>query len=275
MPKSRVRKTEVFTPPPKRSANKRVSPPWLAPTMVGFMLRRGALAGPWIHLQLRVPRHVEPGRPGRQPHRGLRAAGDRTRPRHAVALDGSQPGATNTAQFTLDSPLGGESHTCNSSTTVIHTGDNAVRSTVQVVRAQDDHAPPAPRPARPNCRSGSPSAVVAARRPTLRRARRPRPRPPMWACQLMPDSEKVSTRFRPIVSAIGWMFSRSLRPTTSSAPKSPKIAPDAPSSGTYGGVEHVREHGAGQPREQVHRDEPALARAAPRAAGPRQTGTTC
>lgn len=38
MPKSRVRKTEVFTPPPKRSANKRVSPGWLAPTMVGFML---------------------------------------------------------------------------------------------------------------------------------------------------------------------------------------------------------------------------------------------
>ena len=38
VPKSRVRKTEVFTPPPKRSANKRVSPRWLAPTMVGFMI---------------------------------------------------------------------------------------------------------------------------------------------------------------------------------------------------------------------------------------------
>lgn len=38
VPKSRVRKTEVFTPPPKRSANKRVSPPWVAPTMVGFMV---------------------------------------------------------------------------------------------------------------------------------------------------------------------------------------------------------------------------------------------
>jgi hypothetical protein len=38
VPKSRVRKTEVFTPPPKRSANKRVSPRWLAPTMVSFML---------------------------------------------------------------------------------------------------------------------------------------------------------------------------------------------------------------------------------------------
>jgi hypothetical protein len=38
VPKSRVRKTEVFTPPPKRSANKRVSAPWVAPTMVSFML---------------------------------------------------------------------------------------------------------------------------------------------------------------------------------------------------------------------------------------------
>lgn len=38
MPKSRVRKTEVFTPPPKRSAKKKVSPPWLAPTMVGLMI---------------------------------------------------------------------------------------------------------------------------------------------------------------------------------------------------------------------------------------------
>jgi hypothetical protein len=38
VPKSRVRKTEVFTPPPKRSASKRTSPAWLAPTMVGTML---------------------------------------------------------------------------------------------------------------------------------------------------------------------------------------------------------------------------------------------
>jgi hypothetical protein len=38
VPKSRVRKTEVFTPPPKRSAKKQVSPRWLAPTMVGFMI---------------------------------------------------------------------------------------------------------------------------------------------------------------------------------------------------------------------------------------------
>jgi hypothetical protein len=38
VPKSRIRKTEVFTPPPKRSPKKQTSPPWLAPTMVGFML---------------------------------------------------------------------------------------------------------------------------------------------------------------------------------------------------------------------------------------------
>lgn len=38
MPKSRVRKTEVFIPPPKRSAKKQTSPKWLAPTMVGFMV---------------------------------------------------------------------------------------------------------------------------------------------------------------------------------------------------------------------------------------------
>jgi hypothetical protein len=38
VPKSRVRKTEVYTPPPKRSASKQVSPRWLAPTMVSLML---------------------------------------------------------------------------------------------------------------------------------------------------------------------------------------------------------------------------------------------
>jgi hypothetical protein len=38
VPKSRVRKTEVFTPPPRRSAKKQVSPPWVAPTMVGLLI---------------------------------------------------------------------------------------------------------------------------------------------------------------------------------------------------------------------------------------------
>jgi hypothetical protein len=38
VPKSRVRKTEVYTPPPRRSAKKAASPPWVAPTMVGLMV---------------------------------------------------------------------------------------------------------------------------------------------------------------------------------------------------------------------------------------------
>ncbi len=37
MPKSRVRKKAVYTPPP-RSARARVSPPWLAPTMVACLV---------------------------------------------------------------------------------------------------------------------------------------------------------------------------------------------------------------------------------------------
>ena len=38
MPKSRVRKKPVYTPPPTRSAKRQVSPVWLAPTMVGCLL---------------------------------------------------------------------------------------------------------------------------------------------------------------------------------------------------------------------------------------------
>ncbi len=37
MPKSRVRSKAVYTPPP-RSAKAKVSPPWLAPTMLGCLL---------------------------------------------------------------------------------------------------------------------------------------------------------------------------------------------------------------------------------------------
>lgn len=37
MPKSKVRKKAVYTPPP-RSAKSKVSPPWLAPVMVTCML---------------------------------------------------------------------------------------------------------------------------------------------------------------------------------------------------------------------------------------------
>lgn len=39
VPKSRVRKKPVYTPPPtKSSARRKVSPPWLAPTMVASLL---------------------------------------------------------------------------------------------------------------------------------------------------------------------------------------------------------------------------------------------
>ena len=55
MPKSRVRKKPAYTPPP-RSARSRVSPAWLAPTMVAclvlglawialFYITNGTLAG--------------------------------------------------------------------------------------------------------------------------------------------------------------------------------------------------------------------------------------
>jgi hypothetical protein len=37
VPKSRVRSKAVYTPPP-RSAKAKVSPPWLAPTMVGCLI---------------------------------------------------------------------------------------------------------------------------------------------------------------------------------------------------------------------------------------------
>ena len=37
MPKSKVRKKAVYTPPP-RSSKARLSPPWLAPTMVGCLV---------------------------------------------------------------------------------------------------------------------------------------------------------------------------------------------------------------------------------------------
>ena len=34
MPKSRVRKRTVYTPPPRKSAKKKVSPPWVGPAIV-------------------------------------------------------------------------------------------------------------------------------------------------------------------------------------------------------------------------------------------------
>jgi hypothetical protein len=38
VPKSRVRKKSVYTPPPTRSARRAVSPVWLVPTMVACLL---------------------------------------------------------------------------------------------------------------------------------------------------------------------------------------------------------------------------------------------
>ena len=38
MPKSRVRSKAVYTPPPKRSASKKVSPRWLVPAMLACLL---------------------------------------------------------------------------------------------------------------------------------------------------------------------------------------------------------------------------------------------
>jgi hypothetical protein len=38
VPKSRVRKQAAYTPPPTRSPKKAVSPPWVAPLMVGLFL---------------------------------------------------------------------------------------------------------------------------------------------------------------------------------------------------------------------------------------------
>jgi uncharacterized membrane protein len=38
VPKSRVRRKPVYTPPPTRSAKRKVSPPWLVPTMIGSLV---------------------------------------------------------------------------------------------------------------------------------------------------------------------------------------------------------------------------------------------
>jgi hypothetical protein len=38
VPKSKVRAKAVYTPPPTRSTKKRVSPPWVGGSMLGFFL---------------------------------------------------------------------------------------------------------------------------------------------------------------------------------------------------------------------------------------------
>ena len=38
MPKSRVRKRTVYTPPPRKSARRKVSPPWVGPLIVALLV---------------------------------------------------------------------------------------------------------------------------------------------------------------------------------------------------------------------------------------------
>jgi Cell division protein CrgA len=38
VPKSRVRKKTVYTPPPQKSVKKKVSPPWVGPTIVASLV---------------------------------------------------------------------------------------------------------------------------------------------------------------------------------------------------------------------------------------------
>ena len=38
MPKSRVRKKTVYTPPPPKSGRRKVSPPWVGPTIVACLV---------------------------------------------------------------------------------------------------------------------------------------------------------------------------------------------------------------------------------------------
>jgi hypothetical protein len=56
MPKSRVRRRGVYTPPPPKSAKRKVSPPWVGPTIVAclvlglawivvYYLTQGSVAG--------------------------------------------------------------------------------------------------------------------------------------------------------------------------------------------------------------------------------------
>jgi hypothetical protein len=38
VPKSRVRKKTVYTPPPQKSARRKVSPPWVGPAIVALLV---------------------------------------------------------------------------------------------------------------------------------------------------------------------------------------------------------------------------------------------
>ena len=55
MPKSRVRKKQVYTPPSTRSPKRKVSPAWLAPTMVVCFLVGLAWIALYYVTQANVP----------------------------------------------------------------------------------------------------------------------------------------------------------------------------------------------------------------------------
>ena len=55
MPKSRVRKKQVYTPPPTRSPKRKVSPAWVAPTMVACFLVGLAWIALYYVTQANVP----------------------------------------------------------------------------------------------------------------------------------------------------------------------------------------------------------------------------
>ncbi len=54
MPKSRVRKKAVYTPPPPKSAKRKVSAPWVGPTIVVCLV----LGLAWIAVVLHQPECV-------------------------------------------------------------------------------------------------------------------------------------------------------------------------------------------------------------------------
>ena len=55
MPKSRVRKKQVYTPPPTRSPKRKASPAWVAPTMVACFLVGLAWIALYYVTQANVP----------------------------------------------------------------------------------------------------------------------------------------------------------------------------------------------------------------------------
>ena len=80
--------------------------------------------------------------------------------------------------------------------------------------------------------------------------------PPMWPSFEMPWTENVRTKLSAMMPTSHCRSRPSRRTRTRQAPNSPKIAPDAPTTGLLRAAERV-DRGADPPsaREQVHRDE--------------------